>query len=326
MTSSPTNDAPHLPVLLQEVVAGLAIVPGETLVDATFGAGGYARAMLGAGAGRVFGFDRDPDAIANGPSLVPDPRLTLINERFSQMDRVLAERGVLPVDGIALDIGVSSMQLDQAERGFSFQKDGPLDMRMSQSGESAADFLNHAEEGEIARVLKEYGEEPRARAVARAIVAARPLTRTAELAAVVRKALGYRQGQKSDPATRTFQAIRIHLNAELDELEQGLRAAERSLRPGGRLAVVTFHSLEDRIVKRFLKIRSGDVPSGSRHRPMAAKGPAPTFEQVAKPVSSSEAELARNPRARSARLRTAVRTAAPAWDQLKPASTGRAKQ
>ena len=311
------NDtAPHLPVLLNEVVTGLAIVPGETLVDGTFGAGGYARALLGEGAGRVIGFDRDPNAIANGPSLVPDERLTLIEERFSQMDRVLAERGLLPVDGIALDIGVSSMQLDQADRGFSFQKDGPLDMRMSRSGETAAEFLNHAEEGDIARVLKEYGEEPRARAVARAIVAARPLTRTAELAAVVRKALGYRQGQKSDPATRTFQAIRIHLNAELDELEQGLRAAERSLRPGGRLAVVTFHSLEDRIVKRFLKIRSGDVPAGSRHRPMVAPGPAPTFEQVAKPVSPSEAELARNPRARSARLRTAVRTAAPAWDQL----------
>ena len=224
---------PHVPVLLQEVVEGLAIVPGETLVDGTFGAGGYTKALLGAGAGRVIGFDRDPDAIVNGPTLVPDPRLTLINVNFSQMDRVLAERGLAPVDGIALDIGVSSMQLDQAERGFSFQKDGPLDMRMSRSGETAADFLNHAEEGDIARVLKEYGEEPRARAVARAIVAARPLTRTAELAAVVRKALGYRQGQKSDPATRTFQAIRIHLNAELDELEQGLRAAERTLRCTG---------------------------------------------------------------------------------------------
>ena len=319
MTKSVNNEEPHLPVLLQEVVTGLAVVPGETLVDGTFGAGGYTRALLGAGAGRVIGFDRDPDAIANGPALVPDARLTLINERFSQMDRVLAERGLLPIDGIALDIGVSSMQLDQADRGFSFSKDGPLDMRMSQSGQTAAEFLNHADEGEIARVLKEYGEEPRARAVARAIVAARPLTRTAELAAVVRKAIGYRTGQKSDPATRTFQAIRIHLNAELDELEQGLRAAERSLRPGGRLAVVTFHSLEDRIVKRFLKTRSGNVPSGSRHRPMVAKGPAPTFEQVAKPVSPSEAELARNPRARSARLRTAVRTAAPAWDQEKAA-------
>ena len=318
--------APHLPVLLNEVVTGLAIVPGETLVDGTFGAGGYARALLGEGAGRVIGFDRDPNAIATGRSLVPDDRRVLIEERFSQMDRVLAERGLLPVDGIALDIGVSSMQLDQADRGFSFQNDGPLDMRMSQSGETAAEFLNHAEEGEIARVLKEYGEEPRARAVARAIVAARPLTRTAELAAVVRRALGYRQGQKSDPATRTFQAIRIHLNAELDELEQGLRAAERSLRPGGRLAVVTFHSLEDRIVKRFLKTRSGDVPAGSRHRPMVAPGPAPTFEQVAKPVSPSEAELARNPRARSARLRTAIRTDAPAWDQERGVPTRRAVQ
>ena len=321
-----TDKAPHLPVLIEEVVAGLAIVPGETLVDGTFGAGGYTRALLGVGAGRVIGFDRDPDAIASGPSLVPDPRLTLINERFSQMDRVLAERGLLPVDGIALDIGVSSMQLDQADRGFSFMNDGPLDMRMSQSGQTAAEFLNHAEEGEIARVLKEYGEEPRARAVARAIVAARPLTRTAELAAVVRRALGFRQGQKSDPATRTFQAIRIHLNAELDELEQGLKAAERSLRPGGRLAVVTFHSLEDRIVKRLLRTRSGDVPCGSRHRPMVAMGPSPTFEQVAKPVSPSEAELARNPRARSARLRTAVRTDAPAWDQDKADPAGRAVQ
>jgi 16S rRNA (cytosine1402-N4)-methyltransferase len=320
---SPTLPIPpqdnHVPVLLQEVVEGLAVVPGETLVDGTFGAGGYTRALLGAGAGRVIGFDRDPDAIANGPALVPSDRLTLINERFSQMDRALGERGLLPVDGIALDIGVSSMQLDQAERGFSFQKDGPLDMRMSQSGETAADFLNHAGEGEIAHVLKEYGEEPRARAVARAIVAARPLTRTAELAAVVRKALGHHAGMKTDPATKTFQAIRIHLNAELDELEQGLRAAERSLRPGGRLAVVTFHSLEDRIVKRFLRIRSGATPAGSRHRPMAKPGPAPSFEQIAKPVSPSEAELARNPRARSARLRTAVRTDAPAWDQEKAA-------
>jgi 16S rRNA (cytosine1402-N4)-methyltransferase len=320
---SPTLPIPphdqHVPVLLKEVVEGLAVVPGETLVDGTFGAGGYTRALLGAGAGRVIGFDRDPDAIANGPGLVPDDRLTLINERFSQMDRALDERDLLPVDGIALDIGVSSMQIDQAERGFSFQKDGPLDMRMSQSGETAADFLNHADEGEIARVLKEYGEEPRARAVARAIVAARPLTRTAELAAVVRKALGHHAGMKTDPATKTFQAIRIHLNAELEELEQGLRAAERSLRPGGRLAVVTFHSLEDRIVKRFLRIRSGATPAGSRHRPMAAAGPAPSFEQIAKPVSPSEAELARNPRARSARLRTAVRTDAPAWDQERAA-------
>ncbi|HJS40090.1 MAG TPA: 16S rRNA (cytosine(1402)-N(4))-methyltransferase RsmH [Sphingomicrobium sp.] len=314
MTAS-VAPAPHEPVLLEEVVAGLAVQPGSTHVDGTFGAGGYTRALLGAGAGRVIAFDRDPTAIEEGWSLVPDPRLELVNERFSLMDRVLADRGITPVDGIALDIGVSSMQLDRAERGFSFSKDGPLDMRMSQAGQSAAEFLNTAEEAEIARVLRDYGEEPRARAVARAIVGARPLTRTAELAAVVRKALGYRQGQKGDPATRTFQAIRIHLNAELEELEQGLRAAERVLRPGGRLAVVTFHSLEDRIVKRFLRERSGNVPAGSRHRPQIARGPAPTFEKVARPVVPSERELARNPRARSARLRTAVRTDAPAWDQ-----------
>ncbi|MDQ3079177.1 MAG: 16S rRNA (cytosine(1402)-N(4))-methyltransferase RsmH, partial [Pseudomonadota bacterium] len=227
--------AAHVPVLLEEVLAGLAITQGDTIVDATFGAGGYARALLEAGAGRVIGFDRDPDAIANGPSLVPDSlqkegRLTLIEERFSQMEQALAARDLLPVDGVTLDIGVSSMQLDQAERGFAFSNDGPLDMRMSQSGLSAAEFLNEAEEVEIARVIRDYGEEPRARKVAQAIVAARPLTRTAELAAVVRKALGHHAGMKSDPATRTFQAIRIHLNAELDELEAGLRAAERSLR------------------------------------------------------------------------------------------------
>jgi 16S rRNA (cytosine1402-N4)-methyltransferase len=260
----------------------------------------------------VIAFDRDPDAIAAGRSLVPDT-VTLVHDRFSQMDRVLAERGIGPVDGVTLDIGVSSMQLDQPDRGFSFQSDGPLDMRMSQAGETAADFINHADESEIARVLREYGEEPRARTVARAIVAARPLTRTSELAAVVRKALGHHAGMKTDPATKTFQAIRIHLNAELDELEQGLRAAERALRPGGRLAVVTFHSLEDRIVKRFLRNRSGAAPAGSRHRPDAAAGPAATFGSVAKPVGPSEQEIARNPRARSARLRSAVRTEAPAW-------------
>jgi 16S rRNA (cytosine1402-N4)-methyltransferase len=316
MSVSPTSVQAHEPVLVDEVVAALAIVPGDSLVDGTFGAGGYTRAMLGAGAGRVIAFDRDPQAIAAGRSLVPEDKVTLVEDRFSRMDQVLAERGLAPVDGVALDIGVSSMQLDQPERGFSFREDGPLDMRMSQAGETAADFLNSADESEIARVLWEYGEEPRARTVARAVVAARPLTRTAELAAVVRKALGHHPGMKTDPATRTFQAIRIHLNAELDELEQGLRAAERVLRPGGRLAVVTFHSLEDRIVKRFLRDRSGAAPAGSRHRPDAAAGPAATFGQVVKPVAPAEAEVARNPRSRSARLRSAVRTDAPAWSQL----------
>ena len=319
MSAVPTPRAPHQPVLVDEVVAALAIVPGEAHVDGTFGAGGYTRVMLGAGAGRVIGFDRDPHAIASGPALVPDAlkepgRLTLVHERFSQMERALAAMDALPVDGVVLDIGVSSMQLDQADRGFSFQNDGPLDMRMSQTGTSAADFLNYADEAEIARVIREFGEEPRARTVAKAIVKARPLTRTAELAAVVRKALGHHPGMKTDPATRTFQAIRIHLNAELEELEQGLRAAERSLRPGGRLAVVTFHSLEDRIVKRFLRDRSGAAPAGSRHLPVAAAGPRPTFQDVGKPIAPSEAEVAANPRARSAKLRTAIRTDAPAWD------------
>ena len=319
LTSTGHEQAPHVPVLVREMIAALAIRDGDLAVDGTFGAGGYTRALLAAGAGQVIGFDRDPDAIDAGMALVPDAgeggRLTLIEERFSQMDRALAERGIGPVDAITLDIGVSSMQIDRPERGFSFQADGPLDMRMSQSGLTAAEFLNAADEAEIVRILKEYGEEPRARAIARAIVAARPVERTAQLAAIVRRAAGFRPGQKSDPATRTFQAIRIHLNAELDELQQGLAAAERALAPGGRLAVVTFHSLEDRIVKRFLRRRSGATPAGSRHRPVLTDPNEPTFERVAKPVSPTERELATNPRARSARLRSAVRTSAPAWPE-----------
>lgn len=312
MTGAGTRTAPHVPVLVDAVVEALAVHHGDTVVDGTFGAGGYTRAILQAGAGRVIGLDRDPDAIAAGPERVPDPRLTLIEERFSRMDQALAARGVGLVDSIALDIGISSMQIDQPERGFSFQADGPLDMRMERSGLTAAEFLNMADKAEIARVLREFGEEPRARAIARAIVAARPVERTAELAAIVRRAAGFRPGMKSDPSTRTFQAIRIHLNAELDELEQGLAAAERVLRPGGRLGVVTFHSLEDRIVKRFLRERSGANPGGSRHRPQIREPDAPTFERVAKPVSPSDEEIGRNPRARSARLRSAVRTNAPA--------------
>jgi 16S rRNA (cytosine1402-N4)-methyltransferase len=311
---TPAN-APHIPVLRDEVLAALAIVQGEVHVDGTFGAGGYTRAMVDAGA-RVHAFDRDPDAIANGAGLVADlaPNLSLHPACFSQMDLVLGEDGIESVDGITLDIGVSSMQLDQSERGFSFQNDGPLDMRMGQDGDSAADFLNTADEADIADIIYRYGEEPKSRRIARAIVAARPVTRTAELAGIVRKALGYNPGMKKDPATRTFQAIRIHINRELEELEEGLEAAERALKPGGRLAVVTFHSLEDRVVKRFLRDRSGSNPSGSRHLPLAAaSGPTPTFTQVSKAIRPGDAETARNPRARSATLRSAVRTDAAPW-------------
>lgn len=308
--------APHVPVLLPEVLAALAIRPGERHVDATFGAGGYSRAMLNEGA-VVIAFDRDPDAVATGEALAAeaDGRFRIVAEPFGGMAQALERLGAAPVDGVTMDIGVSSMQLDQAERGFSFASDGPLDMRMGQEGETAAEWLNRADEGEIADVLERYGEEPRARRVAAAIVRARPLTRTGELAAVVRRALGHRPHEKKDPATRAFQAIRIHINRELDELAEGLAAAERVLAPGGRLAVVTFHSLEDRIVKRFLRARSGGEPGGSRHLPQAAPGRTPSFETPARAVRPGEAELARNPRARSATLRVARRTAAAAWSE-----------
>lgn len=302
--------APHTSVLLDEVVAALAISPGDRHVDGTYGAGGYSAAMIAGGA-QVCGFDRDPDAIA---AARPHAQLRLFEACFSQIASVLEAEALTPVDGVTLDIGVSSMQLDQADRGFSFQNDGPLDMRMAQSGETAADFLNNAAEERIADIIYRYGDEPKSRRIARAIVAARPLTRTAELAAIVRRACGYKPHDKKDPATRTFQAIRIHVNGELDELEGGLAAAERVLKPGGRLAVVTFHSLEDRMVKQFLRTRSGNAPAVSRHAPhQGARGPAASFDSVAKPVRPGEAEIARNPRARSATLRVARRTAAPAW-------------
>lgn len=316
------SDEPHIPVLLDEVIAALAVQPGETHVDGTFGAGGYTRAILAAGAGRVFAFDRDPDAIAAGRALEAESggRLVLVAQRYSTMAAALAAHGVETVDGVTLDVGVSSMQLDQAGRGFSFQSDGPLDMRMEQAGESAADFVNTADEGVIADVLHVYGEERQARRVARAIVAARPLARTGDLADVVRRALGHHPGMPKDPATRTFQAIRIHLNRELDELDAGLAGAEALLGPGGRLAVVSFHSLEDRIVKRFLVARGKPVPAGSRHRPAAAQVAAPSFEAVSRGIRAGDAELRRNPRARSATLRAARRTAAPAWGPAATAS------
>jgi len=311
--------APHIPVLIEEVLAALAPRPGDVIVDATFGAGGYSRAFLDAGA-TVHAFDRDPDAIAAGSgwpeSREQPPRLVLHPRRFSEMVAALAEAGVAQVDGVAMDIGVSSMQLDQPVRGFAFSADGPLDMTMSQAGPTAADFVNGAAEAEIADVLFRYGEERQSRRVARAIVAARPLSTTGELAQVVRKALGYRAGAPKDPATRSFQAIRIHVNGELDELEQGLGAAERVLKAGGRLAVVSFHSLEDRIVKRFLREAAGANTGTSRHLPATAGGAAPTFGALSKAIRPSEAETRRNPRARSATLRAAVRTAAPARKYL----------
>jgi len=316
MTAATNTDraAPHIPVLLDEVIGALAPQPGDVIVDATFGAGGYTRALLDAGA-TVHAFDRDPDAIKSG-SAWPEtgeqpPRLVLHPRRFSEMVEALSEAGVSQVDGVTMDIGVSSMQLDQAQRGFAFSSDGPLDMRMSQEGESAADFLNSAEADAIADVLYQYGEERQSRRVARAIVAARPLETTGDLARVVRKALGYRAEASSkrapkDPATRSFQAVRIHVNAELDELHDGLSAAEQLLGEGGRLAVVSFHSLEDRIVKRYLRDAAASG-GGSRHLPQLDQQPA-IYRDVSKAVRAGKTELDRNPRSRSAVLRHAIRT------------------
>ncbi len=307
--------ARHIPVLAREVLEWLEPAPGGVYVDGTFGAGGYSRLVLEAADCRVLGIDRDPDAIAGGADLAAafDGRLTLAAGCFSDMDRIAAEHGHDSVDGVMLDLGVSSMQLDQAERGFSFMRDGPLDMRMGQAGISAADVVNTAEEADLSRILKVLGEEKKSRRVARAIVerrAERPFERTADLAEVVAKAVGPSR-EKINPATRTFQALRIHVNRELQEVADGLVAAERILKPGGRLVVVAFHSLEDRIVKRFLAARSGKAGGGSRHLPMA-EGPAPTFTLLTRQaVMPGEEETGGNPRARSARLRAGLRTEAP---------------
>ena len=307
-TSTPSE--PHRPVLLAEVLDALAIAPGERHVDGTFGAGGYSRAMAARGA-QVFAIDQDPDAIAEGQAVVvaSDGAITLVQGNFAEMDALLAAAGIDTVDGVTLDIGVSSMHLDRPRRGFAFRfPDAPLDMRMSQSGETAAELLNRIDEAELADILFIYGEERQSRRVARAIVAARPLATTGDLVTAVHRALGKRPGDKTDPATRTFQAIRIYLNGELDALTRGLDAAEAVLRPGGRLAVVTFHSLEDRIVKNFLRARSGQEAGGSRHRPAAGRHAAPTFHKPARAVRPGDAEIGCNPRARSATLRSAVRT------------------
>jgi 16S rRNA (cytosine1402-N4)-methyltransferase len=309
--------ARHVPVLLDEVMRYLAPAAGGIFIDGTFGAGGYTQAILGAG-GSVVAIDRDPTAIAGGADLVrpAEGRLTLVEGRFSDLDLIAREHGHTAVDGIVLDVGVSSMQLDTPERGFSFRKDGPLDMRMGGEGPTAADIVNDMEPRDLARVIAVLGEEKRARAVAAAIAAARAerrLTGTLELAEIVAGAVGRRHTDTIHPATRTFQALRIYVNRELDELAAALAASERILAVGGRLVVVAFHSLEDRIVKRFLSERSEKRPHGSRHLPEATVAP-PTFELLSRgAIVPSDAEAAANPRARSARLRAARRTDAPAW-------------
>ncbi len=311
--------SPHVPVLLAEVLAALAPRGGGIYVDGTFGAGGYSMAVLETPGCSVYAIDRDPSAVARGRAMEQDRggRFTMIDGRFGDMDALLRDRGVNQVDGVALDIGVSSMQIDDAGRGFSFAKDGPLDMRMEQAGPGAAELVNQTGETELADIIYRYGEERLSRRVAKAIVTARKekrFERTGELATVVRRVVP-RHPDGIDPATRTFQALRIAVNDELGELERGLAAAERLLAPGGRLAVVTFHSLEDRVVKSFLRDRSGEAARPSRHQPHAGRGPAPTFTLLhRRAVRPGADEEARNPRARSARLRAATRTEAPAWE------------
>jgi len=307
----------HIPVLIREVVKAIAPRDGGRYVDATFGAGGYTRAFLDKANCRVIAIDRDPDAIAAGQALAVHyaPRLQLIEGRFGDMAELLSAEGVAEVDGVTLDLGVSSMQIDQPERGFSFKSVGPLDMRMEKRGASAADLVNRAAECELADIFWRYGEEHGSRRLAHAIVERRkkkPIETTGELAEIVRRAVGTRSKDESDPATRSFQALRIAVNDELRELERGLAAAEQVLAPGGRLAVVSFHSLEDRTVKEFVRLRSGRTPSPSRHAPprLRPQPPATLRDLTRRPVVPSAAEIAANPRARSARLRVAEKLAA----------------
>ena len=316
MMAGPGGESPaggglarHIPVLLREVLEALQPLDGQHFIDGTFGAGGYTTALLEEGAS-VTAIDRDPTAIEAGQALVKTwgGRLRLVENRFSRLDEVVDGQ----VDGVVLDVGVSSMQIDQAVRGFSFQKDGPLDMRMERSGLSAADVVNTMKAGDLARIFGILGEERQAGRIARGLERARaekPFETTLDLASAVEKIVGRRPQEKIHPATRVFQGLRIFVNDELGELARALFAAERVLKPGGRLVVVTFHSLEDRIVKRFMVERAGGQ-GGSRHLP-EVHGAAPTFEKPVKPVAPSRGETERNPRARSARLRLARRTDAP---------------
>jgi 16S rRNA (cytosine1402-N4)-methyltransferase len=312
------RSAGHIPVLLDAVLAALAPRDNAVYVDGTFGSGGYSEALLNAAHCRVFGIDRDPEAVRRGRNLAQryGERLRLLEGRFGDMAQLLAPVTTDPIAGITLDLGVSSTQLDTPERGFSFRFDGPLDMRMSSAGESAADLVASMTESELAELIRALGEERFARRIAQAINAARqrrPIQRTSELADIVRAVVPQSEpGQ--DPATRTFQALRIAVNDELGELDRGLAAAEQLLAPGGRLAVVSFHSFEDRRVKEFLRRRSDMAPRASRHRPVGAESPPPSFTLLARrAVKPSAAEIAHNPRARAARLRAAARTAAPPW-------------
>jgi len=304
-------DAPHLPVLLRPLLAAVAPVTG-TWLDGTLGAGGYARGLLDAGADCVIGVDRDPLALELAREWAAEygDRLRLVQGNFARMDEYATG-----LDGVVLDLGVSSMQLDRPERGFSFQKDGPLDMRMSQAGPTAADLVNNTPEAALADILFLYGEERASRRIARAIVRARAEARietTLRLAGIVERCLPRPRPGQAHPATRSFQAIRIAVNDEYGALIAGLEAAERALKPGGRLAVVTFHSIEDRMVKRFLQIRAGATGGGSRHAPRIEQ-PDPQFTlESRKAIGPDARERAENPRARSAKLRVATRTAAPA--------------
>jgi 16S rRNA (cytosine1402-N4)-methyltransferase len=313
----------HIPVLAGQMVALLGPKDGGVYIDATFGAGGHARAILDAAATRVIGLDRDQRAVALGADLVDRAagRLTLVETKFSQLDAVARDLGYEAVDGVVLDLGVSSMQLDQAERGFSFRREGPLDMRMGGSGPSAADVVARASERDLTTIIATLGEERHARAVARAITAARrtaPIQTTAALSAIVTRALPTAPRQIA-PATRTFQALRMLVNEELQELEQALAAAERVLKPGGRLVAIAFHSLEDRIIKTFLAERSRSLAAGSRHWPQRPPA-APSFRLLTKrPIVPDQSEIAGNPRARSAKLRGAERTAAAALGGLNQA-------
>jgi 16S rRNA (cytosine1402-N4)-methyltransferase len=300
------REAPHVPVLVDALIAAVAPVGGHW-VDGTFGAGGYTRRLLEAGAAHVTAIDRDPAALAAAAGwAASEPRLTLVEGRFGEMERLVEG----PVQGVALDLGVSSMQLDQAERGFSFTRPGPLDMRMSGQGPTAADLVNGAPERRLADILFHFGEERAARRIARALVAARPVETTERLAEVVVSCLPRPKPGQSHPATRSFQALRIAVNDEFGELIRGLEAAEGLLAPGGALAVVTFHSLEDRVVKRFLQVRSSEGGGGSRHAPVVTS-PAPTLRLAPrKAIAPTATEVAANPRARSAHLRVARRTEA----------------